>query len=453
MRKLLIFYIVLQFVSLTHAQIKPLEKNYYAISFPGNTNSPFNVFGVFTDTIQKINGITRISMPYVPSNKWSIFPPDTLTHPLGRTIIISESFEIYVITRFYDTLIIPSFFKNEDIVYSFQKSKNYRLKKASVLAVSIPETGIDSVAYWDLYLDSANFQYLICSQWIGIGKTTGLQLFHDVNRPDSIGNFYFKIPYRKTDIKRILNYQPGDWLEYRENCNFQFDLGGPSDYVRMEVLTRYNDSEYKVKETTINITAQNMKLYYDSTIKYIDKSNVFCAYDLKLNRIPTGDFAAGNLYNLSTPNDILYDTLKKEFVYTNRYYTGTNFEPRFDGCYAQENIGITSIYRSNFATMTNECAYLHAAHIAGVTDFGSRFNSIKYHVSNSRKLFPNPVIDELIIEDEQWHSISVFDIYGNCIIKEIFLQNNRANLSSLPTGIYLIRSSENPYLFEKIMKQ
>jgi Secretion system C-terminal sorting domain len=75
-------------------------------------------------------------------------------------------------------------------------------------------------------------------------------------------------------------------------------------------------------------------------------------------------------------------------------------------------------------------------------------------------VFPNPFFDKLLIEfpgnEKGEHDISVFDVYGNLIIKTTMNQNRHfeINLSFLENSIYIIQIESDKKVFrQKIIKQ
>jgi len=75
----------------------------------------------------------------------------------------------------------------------------------------------------------------------------------------------------------------------------------------------------------------------------------------------------------------------------------------------------------------------------------------------SLKVFPNPFYDELLIEfpdnEKGKYDISIYDLYGNLIIRSIINQTDRIeiNSSTLRNSVYVIQIESNNQIFRQIL--
>jgi hypothetical protein len=79
------------------------------------------------------------------------------------------------------------------------------------------------------------------------------------------------------------------------------------------------------------------------------------------------------------------------------------------------------------------------------------------HNENVVKLYPNPTMGELIINNEQltMNNVEVFDVYGRCHLSRVARHENevRLDISKLQAGIYLIRiTTESGVVTQKVTK-
>lgn len=439
---LLTFYMI-AISGLLQAQIQPYQKYYFAKDKPSISDTAFDVFGVFTDSAESSPFHTKMIFQYVPGYR-NLSPgiADTLVHPLGRYIVSTDSHGTFSVTANYDTIQLPSYNQTADIHFQFQHSKKYVIRQKGIEEVNIPETGSDSISYWDLYLDSANVLVFKHSHWYGTGKKTGLNLFHDLNRPDSVGAYFFRIPYRKTEWWRLLHYEPGDWLEYKEQCDFGNYLGGPEDYVLIEVTDKYNDSQYRLKITTLNVTVENMRLVYDTSVTYADKEPHFYQL-LKLYTINDGNLAPQNLYSdagkFTSPRFMKYDTAHKEFQFFNLYFETLFFEPIFQGCSGIENKAVLEVFRTDFNLQTSPCMKLNAIKTKSYTDTINRMIGLRRYNENILHVFPNPANNYLILQGRINTDVTVYNTGGQIVLKTKTDESGRIQTTTIATGVYFLK--------------
>lgn len=112
-------------------------------------------------------------------------------------------------------------------------------------------------------------------------------------------------------------------------------------------------------------------------------------------------------------------------------YTNDACMSMFTVCQAERMIDALLTYRTNLIASSN-CS-------VSVDDFVS---------SNHISIFPNPVIDFLNI-DIQNNFVTIFNIYGQKIMYEYILDNNKLDVSTLSAGTYIISVDMGHYKFTK----
>lgn len=60
-----------------------------------------------------------------------------------------------------------------------------------------------------------------------------------------------------------------------------------------------------------------------------------------------------------------------------------------------------------------------------------------YSLENSANLFPNPFSDQLVIEMEEYHSYTVYDVVGSHVMSGEFSDSVTLDTSVLPSGVYI----------------
>ncbi len=113
-----------------------------------------------------------------------------------------------------------------------------------------------------------------------------------------------------------------------------------------------------------------------------------------------------------------------------------------------EHIYITGNFYppSTFFDTTIPVVYTNSNHFfLAAVDINNTNTSTNYvnNVANKVKLFPNPAQEYLILEvenNEFYNDIVIYDVAGNLLIKKKHPDSNKIDISSLPDGLYIIKT-------------
>lgn len=444
------------------AQLQPDSKNYFAVAYSQGNLDDFYVMALYTTQPAVSTGNKYVyHMPFVSryNAKNHNDGLDTMTYPLGRNLIIENSGRCLSVNYYNDTNVLLKFNSHKNIPLHFKQHKDsFILKLNAQIFKRLFDGNSDSIAIYDLYRKNKfGSENLLKTNWYTVGKNSGIHSFHNFNELEDTSEQYIAIPYRNPAFRELVNYKPGDWIEYTTQDNHQ----GPPDYQVLEVLEK-NSTTYKVKHIYLETISQYPKMPYVVEKYFVDTVN----YPLDSWMFGKKEFIEKNNYsqmppkcfgvsrkdsfgsNMQYASMLLYDTLNNKFTYTPGEFSIWLFEDWWTGWSIKECIGpvIKNERLRTSALIVDWKINAYILQCGG--SFGNRYvNTMNTNTLFEYKLYPNPADEYVTIEScgfQKNDLLILQDLFGKTVRTMIVTTPYfTLDTKNLKPGIYTVQRDKN----------
>lgn len=208
------------------------------------------------------------------------------------------------------------------------------------------------------------------------------------------------------------------------------------DTIEKKVYQRYNQN-VELLMYDFSLQVGDSILLQDYFYNSVTNIGWYHLDSIKLVNISVGNRKSFNFHNTFNNNPLLWIEGVGTLGYPFQSYS--NYAPSWDevSCFYRND---TLIYQSQFSQQSGTC---------------NIWVSINENESNSFELFPNPTTNEIVVSNStMFKNYKLYDLLGKTLMSNDICENNFIiDLKSLPSGIYLLKLTDNNRsLTKKIIK-